>query len=583
MSRRRVNYTSSPLLAARTPVWRSKFVVALVGLGFLTLAARATYVQVIHSDFFKRQGEVRFVRTIELPAHRGRLLDRNGLILASSVPAASIWAIPEDVDDQQPTVRERLKEAARLMDMPLDRLLARFSDEDKSFVWVKRQLDWDVGQQIMALGIKGIYLRKEYKREYPEGESVAHVVGFTNVEDHGQEGMELAFDGELAGKAGSLRVIKDGRGRVVEGIGAETPPVDGRDIQLSIDSKVQFFAYQKLRDTVIANKAKAGSVVVLDAHTGEVLALTNYPSYDPADRRHLTGEQLRNRALTDTFEPGSTMKPITIGTALELGRVKHDTIIDTTPGRYAIGGFTISDTHNYGVLTVDGVIQKSSNIGALKVAQRMSPQEMWTVHTALGYGQKPQLAFPGAASGRLRPWKTWKPVEQATMAYGYGLSASLFQMARSYTVFANDGKVIPATMLKTDARPAGTQVFSPKTAELVRHMLWLAAGPGGTGQKAQTMGYSIGGKSGTARKQAGRGYATGKYRAWFTGMAPIDNPRIIVAVMVDEPSAGTYYGGSVSGPVFSEVVQQTLRLMGVAPDLAVKPLIVANPIEEPML
>ena len=583
MSRRRVNYTSSPLLAARTPVWRSKFVVALVGLGFLTLAARAAYVQVVHSDFFKRQGEVRFVRTIELPAHRGRLLDRNGLILASSVPAASIWAIPEDVDDQQPTVRERLKEAARLMDMPLERLLARFADEDKSFVWIKRQLDWDVGQKIMALGIKGIYLRKEYKREYPEGESVAHVVGFTNVEDHGQEGMELAFDDELAGKAGSLRVIKDGRGRVVQGIGAETPPEDGRDIQLSIDSKVQFFAYQKLRDTVIANKAKAGSVVVLDAHTGEVLALTNYPSYDPADRRRLTGEQLRNRALTDTFEPGSTMKPITIGMALELGRVRHDTVIDTNPGRFAIGGFTISDTHNYGALTVDGVIQKSSNIGALKVAQRMSPKEMWTVHTALGYGQKPRIAFPGAASGRLRPWKTWKPVEQATMAYGYGLSASLFQMARSYTVFANDGRVIPATMLRAGGQPEGTQVLSPRTAELVRHMLWLAAGPGGTGQKAQTMGYSIGGKSGTARKEVGKGYAAGKYRAWFTGMAPIDHPRIIVAVMIDEPSAGTYYGGSVSGPVFSEVVQQTLRLMGVAPDLAVKPLIVANPIEEPLL
>lgn len=583
MSRRRVNYISSPLLASRTPVWRSKFVVAAVGFGFLGLAARATYVQVIHSDFFKRQGEVRFVRTIELPAHRGRLLDRNGLILASSVPAASIWAIPEDVDDKQPTVRERLKEAAQLMGMPLDKLLARFSDEDKSFVWIKRQLDWDVGQKIMALGIKGIYLRKEYKREYPEGESVAHVVGFTNVEDHGQEGMELAFDSELAGKAGSLRVIKDGRGRVVEGIGAETPPVDGRDIQLSIDSKIQFFAYQKLRDTVIASKAKAGSVVVLDAHSGEVLALTNYPSYDPADRRDLTGEQLRNRAITDTFEPGSTMKPITIGTALELGRVKHDTIIDTRPGRFAIGGFTISDTHDYGVLTVDGVIQKSSNIGALKVAQRMTPQEMWTVHTALGYGQKPQIAFPGAASGRLRPWKTWKPVEQATIAYGYGLSASLFQIARSYTVFANDGRVLPATMLKTDVRPRGTQVFSPETAELVRHMLWLAAGPGGTGQKAQTMGYSIGGKSGTARKQAGKGYAAGKYRAWFTGMAPIDNPRIIVAVMVDEPTAGSYYGGSVSGPVFSEVVQQTLRLMGVAPDLAVKPLIVSNPVQEPVL
>ena len=257
-------------------------------------------------------------------------------------------------------------------------------------------------------------------------------------------------------------------------------------------------------------------------------------------------------------------------------------MIDTTPGRYSIGGFTISDTHNYGALTVDGVIQKSSNVGSLKVAQKMTAQEMWTVHSALGYGQKPQIAFPGAASGRLRPWKSWKPVEQATISYGYGLSASLFQMARSYTVFSNDGNVIPATMLKSTGRPAGTAVFSKKTAEQVRHMLWLAAGPGGTGQKAQTVGYSIGGKSGTARKQQGKGYAAGKYRAWFTGIAPIENPRVIVAVMIDEPSQGSFYGGTVAGPVFSEVVQQTLRLMGVQPDMTVKPQIVANEVEEPL-
>ena len=579
---RSVRYTSSPLLASKTPVGRSRFIVAAIALGFIGLGVRAAYVQVYANDFFQRQGTVRFARTLELPANRGRILDRNGLILASSVPAASIWAIPEDVDESDPSVRAQLKELAQLLDMPLSTLVTKMAEDDKTFMWLKRQLDWDLGQRIVGLGIKGIYLRKEYKRQYPEGESAAHVVGFTNVEDHGQEGMELAFDKQLAGKPGSRRVIKDRMGRVVEGVGDEVPPVDGQDLQLSIDSKVQFFAYQKLRDTVALHKAKAGSVVVLDARTGELLALANYPSYDPGKRQHLTGEQLRNRAITDTFEPGSTMKPITIGMALELGRVRNDTVIDTSPGKYALGGFTISDTHNYGALTVDGVIQKSSNIGALKVAQRMAPQEMWNVHTALGYGQKPQIAFPGAASGRLRPWKSWKPVEQATIAYGYGLSASLFQMARSYTVFSNDGRVIPATMLKVSEPPAGAQVFSPKTAELVRHMLWLAAGPGGTGQKAQTVGYSVGGKSGTARKQQGKGYAAGKYRAWFTGMAPIDNPRIIVAVMVDEPSNGVIYGGAVAAPVFSEVVQQTLRMMGVAPDMAVKPQIVANAVEEPL-
>ena len=580
MSSRSVNYTSSPLLVSKTPVWRSKFIVALVALGFVGLAGRAAYVQVIGNDFFQRQGEVRFARTLELPANRGRILDRNGLILASSVPAASIWAIPEDVEMAKPDVRAKLKDLARLMDMPLSTLQGKLADEDKTFVWIKRQLDWDVGQQITALGLKGIYLRKEYKRQYPEGEAAAHVVGFTNVEDHGQEGMELAFDKDLAGKPGSRRVIKDRLGRVVEGVGAEVPPVDGKDMQLSIDSKVQFFAYQKLRDTVAEHKAKAGSVVVLDAHTGEVLALANYPSYVPDKRQNLTGEQLRNRALTAVFEPGSTIKPITVGLAQESGRFKPETSVDTTPGRLTITGSTISDTHNYGLLTVEGVIQKSSNVGTTKIAMQLPAQEMWETFSAVGFGQKPQIAFPGVASGRLRPYKSWRPIEQATMSYGYGLSASLFQMARSYTVFSNGGKVIPATMLKTHEAPVGVPVFSERTANQVRKMLQMAAGPGGTGQKAQTVGYSVGGKSGTARKQVGKSYASGKYRAWFTGLAPIDHPRIIVAVMVDEPSNGVIYGGAVAAPVFSEVVQQTLRMMGVAPDMAVKPLIVSNGVEE---
>lgn len=580
MSRRSLPYTSSPLLASRTPVWRSKLVVALVGLGFAGLGVRAAWVQVVDNAFFQRQGQVRFARTLELPANRGKLLDRNGLILASSVPAASIWAIPEDVDQEDPQVAAKLKTLAQLLDMPLKALNAKLADEDKTFVWIKRQLDWDVGQQIAALHIKGIYQRKEYKRQYPEGESAAHVVGFTNVEDKGQEGMELAFNSLLSGKAGSRRVIKDRLGRVVEGVGETIPPLDGRDMQLSIDSKVQFFAYQKLRDQVIAHKAKAGTVVVLDAITGEVLALANYPSYVPDKRSNLTGEQLRNRALTDTFEPGSTIKPFTIGLALESGRVRPGTIIDTNPGRITITGSTISDTRNHGVLTVEGVIQTSSNVGTTKLAMQMPAREMWETFSAAGFGQKPQITFPGAVSGKLRPYKTWRPIEQATMSYGYGLSASMFQMARSYTVFAHDGQIIPATMLKSDQPAVGVPVFSPRTAAEVRKMLHMAAGPGGTGQRAQTQGYSVGGKSGTARKQVGKSYASGKYRAWFTGMAPIDKPRIIVAVMIDEPNNGTYYGGTVAAPVFSEVVQQTLRMMGVPPDMAVKPQIVADPVEE---
>ena len=576
---RSVRYTSSPLLASKTPVWRSKFIVAAIALAFFGLAGRAVYVQVLGNDFYQRQGEVRFARTLELPANRGRILDRNGLILASSVPAPSIWAIPEDIV----ATKLQLVELAKLLEMPIGELNKKLVDEDKNFVWIKRQVDDAVAQKITALDIKGIYQRKEYKRQYPEGETIAHVVGFTNVEDRGQEGMELAFNKELAGRAGSRRVIKDRLGRVVEDTREQVPPVDGKDLQLSIDSKMQFVAYQKLRDAVIANKAVAGSVVMLDAITGEVLAMANYPSYVPDKRQNMTGNQLRNRALTDTFEPGSVMKAFTVGLALESGRVKPLTQIQTAPGRMQITGSTISDAHPNGLLTVQQVLQKSSNVGTVKMAMQMQPREMWETFSQAGFGQKPQIAFPGVVSGRLRPYKTWRPIEQATMSYGYGLSASLFQMARAYTVFGHDGQIIDATLLKTDQPAAGVQVFSAKTALEVRKMLQMAAGPGGTGQKAQTLGYSVGGKSGTAFKQVGKTYGTDKdrkYRGWFVGMAPIDKPRVIVAVMIDEPRAGKYYGGEVAAPVFSELVQQALRMKGVQPDMSVKPQIVMRTVEE---
>lgn len=566
-------------MASRTPVWRSKFIVAGIGLAFVGLAGRAAYIQIFGNEFFQRQGEVRFVRTLALPANRGRILDRNGLILASSVPAPSIWAIPEDVEGS----KAQIAQLAKLLEMPLSELNKKLGNDDKTFVWVKRQVDEPVAQKIAALGIKGIYQRKEYKREYPEGETTAHVVGFTNVEDRGQEGMELAFNKELAGHAGSRRVIKDRLGRVVEDVGEQVPPVDGKDLQLSIDSKVQFFAYQKLRDAVISNKALAGSVVVLDAVTGEVLAMANYPSYVPDKRHNLTGAQLRNRALTDTFEPGSVMKAFTVGLALETNRVTPQTQIQTAPGRIQIAGSTISDSHPNGLLTVEQVIQKSSNVGTVKMAMQMQPREMWEIFSQAGFGQKPQITFPGVVSGRLRPYKTWRPIEQATMAYGYGLSASLFQMARAYTVFGHDGEIIPATLLKNDEPAVGVRVFSARTAAEMRKMLQMAAGPGGTGPKAQTVGYSVGGKSGTAYKQVGKGYGSDKdrkYRGWFVGMAPIEKPRIVVAVMIDEPRGGKYFGGDVAAPVFSEVVQQTLRMQGVQPDMTVKPQIVTHPVEE---
>lgn len=576
MSRKGINFSNSPLLASKTPVWRSKLVVGLLALGFAVLALRATYIQVIGNDFFQNQGQVRFARTLELPANRGRILDRNGLILASSVEAKSIWAIPDDVNKADP----KLAELARLLDMPLVDLRKRLTSEDKNFVWVRRLVDEPVAKEIAALKLSGVHQSRVYKRQYPEGESAAHLVGFTNVEDRGQEGIELAFNKQLSGKAGSRRVIKDRLGRVVEDIREVVPPVDGQDLVLSIDSKIQYFAYQKLADTVRLQNAKAGSVVVLDSRTGEVLALANYPSFNPNRRIGLSGEQLRNRALTDSFEPGSTMKPFVAALAMDRGLVKATTPIQTAPGRMMIGGSTINDAKSHGVLTLSEVIQKSSNVGTVKVAMQMHPREMWESYAQAGFGQKPQLPFPGAVSGRLRPYKSWRPIEQATMSYGYGLSASLFQLAQAYTVFANGGELLPVSLTKSSVPAVGVRVFSPASATSVRNMLHMAASSGGTAPQAQTSGYSVGGKTGTARKQVGKHYVAKKYRTFFVGLAPIEDPRIVVAVMIDEPNNGTYFAGVVAGPVFSETVQQTLRIMGVKPDLSVKPQIVMTAVEE---
>ncbi|MGQ3051390.1 MAG: peptidoglycan D,D-transpeptidase FtsI family protein [Roseateles sp.] len=579
-SGRGVTYSTSPLLASKTPPWRSRFLVALVGLAFAGLLGRAVYVQILHTEFFQKQGEARYAHTLELPASRGRINDRSGQVLAASVAVPSIWAIPKEVD-ADPEKRQAL---AKVLGIKRSELEAKLNPETR-FVWLKRLADDETAAQVKALGLKGIFQDREYRRKYPEGEAAAHVVGFTNVEDRGQEGIELAFQKELQGRDGSRSVVRDRLGRVVEDIGDIVPAANGHDIDLSVDSKVQFFAYQRIRDAVAANKAKAGSVVVLDAQSGEVLALANFPSYDPGNRKHLSGEQLRNRALTDVFEPGSTMKPFIAGLALESGRAKPQTLVDTGNGRYPFQGAVITDTKPHGTITVHEVIQMSSNIGTTKLAMQMPAREMHEMFTAIGLGQRPQISFPGAVSGKLRPHKTWRPIEQATMSYGYGLSASLFQLARAYTVFARDGEIIPVSMLRQphDEPVAGIRVFSPQVARDVRSMLQDAAGPAGTARLAQVPGYSVGGKSGTARKQEGRGY-TNKYRSWFVGVAPINKPRIVVAVMVDEPTAGAYYGGAVAGPVFSEVTAQTLRLLGVAPDLDVRSQIVANqkavPVEE---
>jgi cell division protein FtsI (penicillin-binding protein 3) len=572
---RPVKLTRNALLTTKLPAWRSRCMMGLMAIAFLALAARAVWLQTFSNDFLQQQGNSRFVRNLEIPANRGKIVDRTGTMLASSLPAKAVWVDPDDVSASP----EQRRQLAKLLGMDL-RELNRKLAEDKNYVYLKRQVEANVAAQVAAMRIPGVHLRNEFKRHYPEGETVAHVVGFTNVEDAGQEGFELSQQQRLAGKPGSRRVIKDNLGRIIEQIGSGREPQDGADLSLSIDTRIQFLAHNALRDAVREHKAKAGAAVVIDVHTGEVLALSNWPTYDPNNRLQLTGAQLRNRVLTDTYEPGSTMKPFSIAMAIEQGKVKPTSMIDTSPGKLTIGTATIGDTHTYGLLTVEQVLQKSSNVGTVKMALQLPPQRMWEGFTSLGFGQAPQLGFPGAVAGRVRPHKSWKPIEQATMSYGHGISVSLIQMARAYSVFARDGELIPLTMLRHDAPAEGVPVFKPETAIAVRRMLEMAAGPQGTAPLAQIPGYRVGGKTGTAHKQENGAYQN-KYIASFVGLAPISRPRVIVAVMVDEPSAGKYYGGQVAAPVFARITGETLRALRVQPDAPFATLIQpADPVRE---
>ncbi len=572
-----VPFSASPVLAVKLPVWRSRVVLFLLFAAFLALAARALWLQGISTEFLQKQGESRYARTLELPATRGKITDRNGLVLASSVPVKAIWAIPEDVLEAP---KDKLRSLAKLLEMTEGELRKKL-DSDRSFVYLKRQVEQDVANKIVKLGIPGIETRKEYKRFYPEAGVTAHVVGFTNIDDAGQEGMELASQKSLAGMTGSRRVIKDRLGRIVEDIQSIREPHDGKDLVLSIDSKIQYIAFSQLKEAVEKHKAKAGGIVVLDAKTGEVLALANLPTYDPNNRSVLTGAQLRNRVMTDTFEPGSTLKPFTVALALDTNRITPASTFQTSPGRMTIGTATISDSHEHGLLTVSQIIQKSSNIGTAKIALQMPPHEMWELFTAAGFGQQPRFGFPGAVAGRVRPYKSWRPIEQATMSYGHGISVSLIQLARAYTIFARDGDLIPLSFLKLDQAPVGQRIISQKTARDLRAMLETVVSPEGTAPKAQVPGYRVGGKTGTAYKIVGGKYVR-NYVASFVGFAPASDPRIIVAVMVDEPTGG-HYGGEVAAPVFAAVTASALRAMNVAPDSSVTDIIIpADAVQESM-
>ena len=572
-----VPFSANPVLALKLAPWRSRLVMFVLFVAFFSLIVRALWLQGVSTAFLQKQGESRYARTLEMPATRGKIVDRNGLVLASSVPVKAVWAIPEDVLSEP---KEKIQKLAQLLEMS-EADVRKKLNSDRQFVYLKRQVEQPVADKIVALGISGIETRKEYKRFYPEGEAMAHVVGFTSVEDTCQEGMELAEQASLAGKLGSRRVIKDRLGHIIEDICAVNEPHDGKDLKLSIDSKIQYLAYAQLKDTIAKYKAKAGGVVVVDVQTGEVLALANFPSYNPNDRSALTGAQLRNRVMTDTYEPGSVMKPFTVALALETNRVTPNTVFQIG-SRFAIGTASIGDAHYSSALTVSQIIEESSNIGTAKIALGMPGKEMWEMFTKVGFGQAPKFGFPGAVAGRVRNYKTWRPIEQATMSYGHGLTTSLIQLAHAYTIFARDGELIPLSFVKTEQLPVAQRVISVKTALTMRAMLESVTGPNGSAILARVPGYRVGGKTGTAYKVEHGKYVK-KYVASFVGFAPVSNPRIIVAVMVDEPDpSGLHYGGSVAGPLFSTIAANVLRTMNVSPDSSVTSVLPDNGLGDSM-
>ena len=555
-------FTESPVLQLALQGWRSRTVGLLLMAAFAALVGRSFYLQVINNDFLQEKGESRYLRDIEVSASRGKIVDRNGDMLAVSTPMKSIWAIPGDARTMSAAQKRQL---AALLDMSVRELDGKIAPE-KTFVFIKRQVPPETADRIAALKLPGVHQEKEYRRYYPTGDMTAHIVGFTGVDDKGLEGVELAFQPSLIGRHGSRTVIRDRRGNIVEDIGALKPPQDGKDVRLALDSKIQYLAYSQLKAAVEKHNAKAGGAIVLDTRNGEILALVNLPSYNPNNREHLSGAQLRNRAITDTFEPGSVMKPFTAALALELGKVRPDTVINCAPGKLTIGSATISDAHPHGALTVAQVVQKSSNVGTVKIALSFPPKDMWEMLDSVGFGQAPNLGFPGEVHGRLRPWKNWRPIEQATMSYGHGIAVSLIQLARAYAIFARDGETGPLTLIRSDEPPVrGARVFSQETAREIRTMLEMAVQPEGTAPKARVPGYRVGGKTGTAYKIEGGVYVR-KYIASFVGLAPISDPRLVVAVMIDEPTGGAHYGGDVAGPVFSQIMGGSLRTLGIPPD-----------------
>jgi cell division protein FtsI (penicillin-binding protein 3) len=539
----------------------------LVGVFFsmlaVSLVARAVHLQVFNKDFLNQQADTRHLRTERISAHRGTITDRNGEPLAISTPVDSIWANPKEL---APAV-DRVPQLARLLGIDPQQLIRRVTRSmDKEFLYLKRHLSPEQAQLVLDLKLPGVNVQREYRRYYPAGEVTGHLVGFTNIDDAGQEGLELAFNHWLAGESGAKRVLKDRLGRSVENVESIRPPHHGKDLKTSIDLRIQYLAYRTLKAAIRQHNAESGSIVILDVKTGEVLAIVNQPTYNPNDRSQFSAERYRNRAITDIFEPGSSIKPLVVAAALESGEYRPSSIVDTAPGFVVVGPKTIEDSRNLGRISLTTILARSSNVGVTKLAMSLEPDQLWNTMTHFGLGTLTSSGFPGESAGLLTHFNHWRPISQATLAYGYGISVTPLQLAQAYSVLGSDGVFRPVSLVALDGPAKGEQVLAADSAAAVRRMLEEVVRPGGTGTKAAVTGYRIAGKTGTAWKFAAGGYSEDKYISIFAGLAPASDPRLAAVVVIDEPTGELYYGSDVAAPVFSDVVSESLRLLAIPPD-----------------
>jgi len=548
---------------AKRFVGRVTLVLVFFSLIAVALAARAVHLQVLNKEFLNQQADTRHLRRERISAHRGTITDRNGEPLAISTPVDSVWANPKEL---APAVDD-VPRLARALGLDPQLLMRRITRSmDKEFLYLKRHLSPEQAQQVLALKLPGVNVQREYRRYYPAGEVTGHLVGFTDIDDEGQEGLELAFNHWLAGESGAKRVLKDRLGRSVENVESIRPARHGKNLRTSIDLRIQYLAYRTLKAAIQFHHAESGSIVVLDVKTGEVLAIVNQPTYNPNDRSQFSAERYRNRAVTDIFEPGSSIKPLVVAAALETGEFRPSSIIDTAPGYVTVGAKTIEDSRNLGRVSLTTILARSSNVGVTKLAMSLQPDQLWQTMTDFGLGSLTSSAFPGESAGLLTHFSNWKPISQATLAYGYGVSVTALQLAQAYSALGNGGRLAPMSLVALETPADGRQVIAPDTATAVRRMLEEVVRPGGTGTKASVPGYRVAGKTGTAWKFAAGGYSEDKYISIFAGLAPASDPRLAAVVVIDEPSGELYYGSDVAAPVFADVMTESLRLLAVPPD-----------------